>query len=169
MRRVSPIAIPLTSSWRCSGNFHRQRLDVHLARDLRERAALAHAGCVLGADEDDRDRRGDRHVQANLLQVDVDELSAERILLVVLEDRRVRPVLTVEDDVENRVHPAAAGERPPQVALRDRDRVRLSAAAVENAGDEPLLAQPARLARAGTLARRHFQLDPFAGHLGGPW
>ena len=110
------------------GNLHRQRLDVHLARDLGERAALAHAGRVFGADEHDGDRRGDRLVEADLLEVDVDELSAQRILLVVLENRRMRRVLAVEDDVEDRVHPAAAREHPAKLALGDGDRVRLVAA-----------------------------------------
>jgi hypothetical protein len=164
---VSPIAIALTSSSRCSGNLHRQRLDVHLACDLRERAALAHAGRVLARDEHDGHGRRDRLVETDLLQVDVDELSAERILLVVLEDRRVSTPPRRRDDVEDRVHPAPPVSAPRssrsgiEIAMRLRRPGRR-----ECPGSAPACAACA-LARPGALAGRHFKLDPFAGHYGG--
>ena len=74
--------------------------------DLREHAALLDAGGL--ADELDGHARLDRLVEPHLVQVDVRELAADRILLVVLEDRRVRRLLAVEDDVEDRVQTAVA-------------------------------------------------------------
>ena len=68
-------------------NLERQRLDVDLVRDLRQDAALAHADRV--ADERDRDRRLDRLVEPDLLEVDVRDRAAHLVALVVLEDRRV--------------------------------------------------------------------------------
>ena len=69
-RSVSPISSRLTSSSISLGHLHRQRLDVYLARDLREHAALLDAGAL--ADELDDDRGLDRLVEPDLLQVDVD-------------------------------------------------------------------------------------------------
>ena len=89
-RSVSPMTHPADVELEVLGNLHRQRLDVHLSRDLRQRAALPYARRVFRADEHDGDRRGDRLVEADLLQVDVHELAAQRILLVVLENRRMR-------------------------------------------------------------------------------
>ena len=122
---MSPISIPLTSSSMLVGHLHRQRLDVDLARDLRERAALAHAGRVLGADELNVDGRRDRLVEPHLVQVDVHELPAQRILLVVLEDRRRRAV--PPSSTTSRI---VCMPPPPVSALRSsrsgtRDRVRL--------------------------------------------
>ena len=53
----------------CSGIARRQRLDVELARDLLQHAALLDARRL--ADELHRDRRVDRLVEPNLVEVDV--------------------------------------------------------------------------------------------------
>ncbi len=96
----------------------------------------------------------------------MDELPAQRILLVVLENRRARPILALEDDVEDRVHAAAAGQHAPELALGNADRVRRIAVPVDDPGDQAAAAQPAGLARARVLTRRHLQLDPLTGHFG---
>src|SRR5262249_52004912 len=118
----------------------RQRLDVHLARDLGERAALLHAGRLVAADELDDHRGLDRLVEPHLLEVDVDDGASDRVLLEVLEDRRARGLLALEDDVEDRVHPRPARAPPPQLALRNRDRVRRLAASVDDTRNEALTA-----------------------------
>ena len=79
----------------------------------------------------------------------------------------MRRLLPLEDDVEDRVQAALAGEHAPQLALGDADRMRLLAAAVEDAGDESFAAQAARVGGAAALALFHLQLDPFARHFGG--
>jgi hypothetical protein len=147
------------------GNLQRQRLDGHLAEWLREDAALAHAGCVLAAQEMDGDRGVDRLVEPDLLQVDVRDAAAHGIDLVLLEDRRVRAALAVDLDVEDRVQAAGARERPAQLALLDADRDRL-AGAVEDTRHDSLLTQAARLGRAEPLAVGDDELGAFSGHSG---
>ena len=106
----------------------------------------------------------DRLVEPNFLQVDVRDRAANVVELVLLEHRRVG-LAAVDHDVEHGVQPARAGERVAQVALGDRDRVRLLAA-VEDAGDQPLLAQAPRLGRAedGTILNEQF--DALTSHGG---
>ena len=75
----------------------------------------------------------------------------------------MRRLLAFEHDVEDRVQAAFARERPAQLALGDRDRVRLGAA-VEHARDQPLPAQTLRDARADFLALLDFETDSLSGH-----
>ena len=140
-------------------------LDTHVARHLRQDAALGDAARL--ADELDGDLRLDRLVEPHLVEVDVRDAAAERILLVRLEDRVVRGLLAVEDDVEDRVQAARPAERAPELALLDAEGVRGLAAPVQDARDEPLLPQPPRLRRTAALAVLDLQPDPFAGHSGG--
>ena len=144
-------------------DLERQRLDVDLVRDLVQDAALAHADRV--ADERDLDRGLDRLVEADLLEVDVRDLAAHLVALVLLEDRRVSRA-AVDLDVEHGVRPGRARERRPQVALGDRDRDRLGPP-VEDARDQPLLAQAARLRRPEQGPLRNNELDALSGHSGG--
>ena len=144
------------------GDLQRQRLDRDLAIDLREHAALGHADRLT--DELHDDARLDRAVEPHLLQVDVGDPTLDRMLLVVLEDRRVGRVLALERHVEDRVQAVAAGEHAPQLTLGDADRLRVLAATVEHARDQPLLAQAARLRGASALAVLHLQLHSLAGH-----
>ena len=123
------------------GNLHRQRLDRDLAVDLGEHAALGHADRL--ADQLDHDAGLNRLVEADLLQVDVDDPALDRVLLVLLENRRVGRLLALERDVEDRVQALAARQHAAQLALGDADRVRRLAAAVEDARNQPLLAQAA--------------------------
>ena len=125
-----------------------QRLDRHLARDLLEHAAVLDAGRVLGADQLERHRRLDRHVEPDPQQVDVHGLAADRVALELLEDDR-RGRAAVELEIEHR---AGVGERVAQLAGVDLERDRLLAAAVDDAGHVAVAAQPARGARAGGLA-----------------
>jgi hypothetical protein len=101
------------------------------------------------------------------VQVDVSEPAAGHFLLVVLEHGGVRRRLAVENDVEDRVRAALAGECAPQVALGNAKRVRRLAAPVEHARDEALLAQAPGVGGAAALARLHLELHPFPGHVGG--
>ena len=146
-------------------DFHRQRFDVDLALHLRQDAAFLRTRRL--ADELDVDHGLDRLVEAHLVEVDVRDVAAQRILLVVLQDRRVRRLLPLEDDVEDRVQPAGAGQHPPQLALRHADGVRLLALAVEHPRDQPFLPQPPRVGRAAPVALPHLELDAFTRHDGG--
>jgi hypothetical protein len=83
-------------------------LDVDLALHLRKHTALL--GARRLTHELHRATRLDRLVEPYLVQIDVGDVAADRILLVVLEDRRVRSRLSFEDDVEDRVQAAGAGE-----------------------------------------------------------
>src|SRR5919106_853421 len=146
------------------GHVHRQRLDVELALHERDHAS---ALCALGlSHEVDDDRSLDRLVEPHLAEVDVRDRPADRILLVVGENRRVHRLLAFEDDVENGVESRRATHRSAQRPLGDCDRARLTVA-VEHAGDDPLRAKAAGMARATLLALTHLELDPVAGHGGG--
>jgi hypothetical protein len=144
------------------GDLHRQGLDPDLARDLREHAAFGDADGL--ADELHHDLRLDRLVEPHLLEVDVDQAALHGVLLVILEDRRVSGLLALEGDVEDRVKTLSAGQHPAQLALGHADRVRLLAAPVEDARNQPLLAQAARLGGAAALALLYLQLHSLAGH-----
>ncbi len=145
-------------------DLERQSLDADLAVDLREHAALLHARGLT--DQLDRDLRLDRLVEPHLVQVDVGEPAAGNLLLVVLEHGGMSRLLPVEHDVEDRVRAGIARERAPELALRDAERMRRLAPAVEDAGHEPLVAQAACVGRAATLARLDLELDSFSGHFG---
>ena len=70
------------------------------------------------------------------MEVDVRDRAPDRVLLVVLQHRVVRRLLTLDDDVDDPVQAGGAGERDPQLPLSHDERlVRLP---VEHAGDEPL-------------------------------
>src|SRR5262249_12016430 len=149
------------------GDLHRQRFDIDLTLHLRETAALLRTDRL--ADQLDGDARLDRLVEPHLLQVDMRDVPADRVLLIVLEDRRVRRRLALQDDVEDRVQAALASQNTTELALGDADRVRLLAVAVEDAGNEALTAQAARVSRAASLALLDLQLDSFSGHSGAEW
>ena len=85
----------------------------------------------------------DRLAHVDAQQVDVDRLAAHRVVLDVLDDHRGGRA-AVDGEVEDR---ARVRERRPQGARVDREGQRLVAAAVDDAGDEPLAAQPAGRAR----------------------
>jgi hypothetical protein len=91
---------------------------------------------------------------------------AHRILLIVGEDRRMHRLLALENHVEDRVESRRPAHRSAQRPLRDRDRTGLPVA-VEHAGNDPLGAQAAGMARATLLALAHFELYSVAGHGGG--
>ena len=142
------------------GHLHRQRLDVQLVRHLRQDAAFLHAGRL--AVQVERHRGVDRLVEAHFLQVDVGDQAAHRILLVVLEHRGMR-LPAVDDDVEHGVQPALRGQRGAEIALGDRDR-HGSLAAVEDAGDQTLAPQAARLGRAEHGTVLDHQFDALSSH-----
>src|ERR671937_3128049 len=99
----------------------------------------------------------DRLVEPHLVEVDVGDVAAQRILLVVLEDRRVRVAVAVEDDVEDGVQSAGAGEHATKVALGNGDRLRVVAAPIEDARNQPLLTQAASVSGTPTLPLANFE------------
>ena len=109
-----------------------------------EHAALLDAGGVLDAEQLDRDLGLDRLVEADDLEVEVEELAAHRMPLLLLDDDRLG-LAAVEGEVEQRT---AAGERVARLALGHAERARLGAARVDDAGNEPVAAQAAGRARA---------------------
>jgi hypothetical protein len=146
------------------GDLERKSLDADLAVDLREHAALLDA-CGL-SDEVDRDLCLDRLVEPYLVQVDVRQPAARNLLLVVLEHRRMRRLLAVEDDVEDRVRARVAGQRAPELTLGHAERVRRLAASVEDTGDHALSAQAPCVGGPAPFAGLHLELDSFSGHFG---
>src|SRR5215203_3625550 len=146
------------------GNLHRQRFDVDLADDLGEDAAFLDA--VGFADQLDHDLRLDRLVEADFLQIDVDDAALDRILLGLFENRRVRRLLSVEDDVEDDVEAMRAGQRPPEVSLGHADRVRRLPAPVEDAGYQAFAPKAARFPRADLLAFLDLEFDSLGSHGG---
>ena len=124
------------------------------------------AGRVLGAVQVDVDGRLDRDVEPHFLQVDVADVAADRIPLVLLQDRRMRGALALEHDVEHGVQPRGAGQRGAELALADRERLR-GRAPVEDARNEALLAQAPRLGRAEPGPFLHLETKSVAGHGGG--
>ena len=117
------------------GDVRRERLDVDLARDEREHPARLRA---LGlADELDDDGRVDGLVETHLAQVDVRDRPAQRILLVLGEDRRMHRRLALDHHVEDRVQAGGACDGSAQRALGDRRSARVTLA-VQHAGNEPL-------------------------------
>ena len=86
------------------------------------------------------------------------------VRLVVLEDRGMRRLLSREDDVEDRVQPRRPRQRLAQLALADREGMRLLPAPVEDAGDQPLAPEPPRRRRAALVALLDLDLDSLACH-----
>ena len=89
------------------------------------------------------------------MQVDVEEPGAHGVELVVLHDRVVRLLLAFEDDVEDRVQTMVARERLAELALLDRERMRLVPVPVEDAGDHSFTPQASRVAGSPALALAH--------------
>ena len=92
---MSPIAIPLTSSSRCSGISSGSASTVISRTDLGEHSALGHADRL--AEELDHDPRLDRLVQPDLLQVDVCEVpfAADAAGTILRIDGRAVPPVEV--------------------------------------------------------------------------
>jgi hypothetical protein len=144
------------------GHFERQRLDGDLADHLRQDAALLH---TLGlSDQLDHDLRLDRLVEPHLLQVDVSQAAGQHVLLIVLQDRRMSRLLTVENDVEDRVEAAVTGEHAPQGALGNANCMRRLATPVEDAGDDSFASQPAGIRRSAALALHDLEPHSLSCH-----
>ena len=80
------------------GDVGGERLDVELVRDLLHHAALLDAGGLLGALDVDGDRRLDLLVEAHLEEVDVHDLAADRVELLVLDDHGAGLALDLQVD-----------------------------------------------------------------------
>src|SRR5581483_4224972 len=145
-------------------NAERQSLHRDLPDERRQDAPLPHSRCL--ADQLDGHLGRDHLVEANLVQVEVRDPAPDRIHLEVLEDRGVRRLLALEHDVEDGVTSVRPGEYASQRPLRHRDRVRLLAAPVQDAGNETRAAQPRARPRSGAFALLHLQPDPLSCHGG---
>ena len=108
----------------------------------------------------------DRLVEPNLAQVDVRDRAADRILLILGENRRMHGRLALDDDVEDRVKPRRAGHRRAKLPLGNDDRARVTLP-VQNARDEALRAEAPGATRAEILALANFELQPVSRHGGG--
>ena len=96
------------------------------------------------------------------------DLPADRIALVLLEDRRVRGLLALEDDVEDGVQAVAARQDAPELALLHADRVGLLARArTGRRGSAPPCAGAATRGFPRSLALLDLETDSLAGHGGG--
>ena len=139
-RRMSPSSELAEVDLDVLGDVRRKRLDVELARDLLHDAADLRPRRL--ADEMHEDGRLDRLVEPHLVEVDVRDRAADRMLLVVLEHRVMRRLLALDDDVDDPVQAGGAGQRDSQLPLADDERlVRLP---VEHARDQPLTTQALR-------------------------
>ena len=118
-------------------------------RDVLEHAALLDAGGVLGADQLDRDVGLDLLVELDLVEVEVQEVVADGVALLLLEHHRNRR-RALDLDVEQR---AAVDQDVAHRARLGLERTRLVAAAVDDAGHQSLAAQASALARAEVGAR----------------
>ena len=121
------------------GNLGRQRLHRDLAGDVLHHAALLDPGSVLGALELDRDLGLDLLVEPHLLEVEVLEAAPDGVSLLLLDHHRDRG-RALDLEVEEGV---ALGDHVLRRALRHLERAGLCAAAVDDAGDQPVTAQAA--------------------------
>lgn len=115
---------------------------------------------MVGTLELDRDLGGDLLVEAHLEAVQVDDLAAQGMVLLLLDHDRdglAAPDLQVEQRL-------AFGEQRAQLALRHLERLRLAALPVDDAGDKPLPAQAAGGPRAEALARRDVECGAGGSH-----
>jgi len=101
----------------------------------------------------DRDLGLDRLVELYLVQVEVLEVAAHRVALLLLDHHR-HGAYSLDIEVEQGV---ALGENGAGVALGDLKRARLLTVCVDDAGHEALAAQAAALARAELAAGARLQ------------
>jgi hypothetical protein len=141
------------------GDVVRQRLDVDLARDVLEHAALLGPRRVLAAEEVQRHDRVDGHVEIHAQEVDVHRVPADGVTLGVLQHRGGGVPAELQLD-----HRAARGQRVAQLALVDGEGERVVAAAVEDAGHLAFTAQAAGGTRVGDLAFGDGELRGLTGH-----
>ena len=102
----------------------------------------------------------------DLVEVDVGDRAAKRVLLIVLQHRVMRRLLALDHDVDDGVEPGGPREGDTQLALADDEcLVRLP---VQHAGDQPFAAQALDIPGAELVgaAFRHFECDSVLGHGG---
>ena len=131
------------------GDVRREGLDVQLAGHVLDHAALLRAGCLLAALQVHGHRGLDLLVEADLEQVEVDDLVPDRVALLVLDDHRERAA-AVDLQVE---HGGAGDQGGAQVAPADLERGALAVpAAVDDAGHVALPPEAPSRARTALLA-----------------
>jgi hypothetical protein len=108
--------------------------------------------------KDERDV--DRHLLARdqLLEVDVEDLTLERVALDLADQRRRRPA-AVDAELDDRALRGAGAEQPVEVLLVDRERLRIARAPVNDGGYLTAAAKLAGGALAAVGARGGAQID----------
>ena len=91
------------------------------------------------------------------MEVDVRDRSADRVLLVILEDGVMRRLLALDHDIDDPVQPGGAGQGDPQLPLTDDEG--LVGLAVEHAGNQPLAAQALDVAGAELIGAALLDLE----------
>jgi hypothetical protein len=129
-----------------------------------QHAALLDARGVVAALGVQRHRRLDLLVQADLHEVDMDEVTTDRMQLHVLEDHRARVAVDLEVDQRARSHQHAA-----QLARIDGEAdVAPVRTPVDDAGDLAALAEAAGHTGAELLAHAYIDCRSVGGHRNGP-
>src|SRR5579862_8856785 len=100
----------------------------------------------------------DRLVEAHTQQVEMDRIAGHGMAGELLEHHRRGPAVELQLE-----HGAGVGECEPQIARVDRERDRLLATAIDDAGYASGSAQPARRTRAFRLARLHLERCGLSG------
>jgi hypothetical protein len=108
-----------------------------IAGDVLEDTAFADTGGLIGSLQLDRDLRLDLLVEANLETVDVENVAAHGVVLLLLDHHRSLGPIQLE--VEQGV---ALGEEAAQLAGRNLEGASLAALPVDDSGHHPLSAQP---------------------------
>ena len=134
-----------------------QRLDRDLAGDVLEDAALLDAGSVLGALELDRDVGLDLLLEVDLLAVEVHEIAADRMALLLLDDDRdlaraldlevEQGVALVDEERERRGRRPGTGGPPRRRCRRRRARGRRGAGAARCASRTPVRSETLKVGR----------------------
>ena len=125
-----------------------------------EHAAALDAWCDLGALELNRDLRLDRLVEPHLLQVDVLEAAAHRVVLLLLDhDRHCFGTLDLQVEEGD-----AFAEHVSDIAFGHLEGARLRAAAVDDAGHQALAPQAACGSRAELGSGCSLELFASTGH-----
>ena len=141
-----------------------QGFDAQLAGNLRHHTSDLGPGRL--PDELNGDRRLNWLIEPDLVEVDVRDRAADGVLLVLLENRVVGRLCTLDHHVDDRVEPGGAGQREPKLPLSDEKG--LVCLAVEDAGDQSLTPQALHVARAELVgaALLNLECDSVPGHGG---
>src|SRR4029450_2656569 len=105
--------------------------------------------------------------RSDLVKVDMCDVAAQGILLVVLDDGRVGGLLAVQDHVHDGVETVRTAEGGAKRALGHGERMGLLAAPVEDTRNQSLPAQATGLTGSPRVSLLDFQAYAFPSHGGG--